>query len=168
MMSTAARRLAKTRTMVTSTLPSAVIQPAAIESPRGAYRRPPTDRRSKVRYDIRLTVRYRLVGRKLMICGNGETTNISSSGALVLCEHKLIAGSRLELRIDWPYLLDLKIPLQLVTAGQVVRSLSSGFAVSFYRYEFRTVRRKAVAAAPLKEPGGIGSALCPPLAASPL
>jgi hypothetical protein len=116
-----------------------------------------TERRSKMRYPIVLKVRYRTLSRKLHI-GEGRAVNLSSGGALVVCRHQLGVGVDLEIRLEWPSLLDGWIPLQLVTLASVVRCGSSSFAVCFRRHQFRTLRstvqRFASIADSKKEPAG--------------
>jgi hypothetical protein len=105
------------------------------------------ERRSKARYPVKLTVRYRTVGRNQAVNGVGHTLNMSSGGLLVSAQHDLSAGSRLEVNVEWPLLLDGAVPLQLVAHGKVVRCGGSVFAISFAQYQFRTMGRvpKAVA-----------------------
>ena len=67
--------------------------------------------------------------------------NISSVGVLVAYPHEIRAGTDLELSIEWPSLLDGRVPLQLVTVGKVVRSETSSFAVALGGYQFRTTKR---------------------------
>lgn len=100
------------------------------------------ERRSRVRFPVELTVRYRSMGRRSTVLGMGRTLNMSSGGLLIACEHELRTGVRLELNIEWPSLLDGSIPLQLVATGKVVRSAGSGFAVAFASYQFRTMGRR--------------------------
>jgi hypothetical protein len=97
------------------------------------------ERRSKVRYPLALNVRYRTLGRQLH-CGIGQVVNLSSGGALVGCQHALGVGAELEIRMEWPSLLDGGIPLQLVAIASVVRCGASSFAVRFRRHQFRTLR----------------------------
>ena len=105
-----------------------------------AYSRPiPSERRSKVRYPLELQVRYRSHDPK-PLSGVGQVLNMSSSGLLVASRHELSVGSLLEVRIEWPSLLEQRIPLQLVAVGQVVRCGPSSFAVLFRRHQFRTMR----------------------------
>jgi hypothetical protein len=99
------------------------------------------ERRSKARYPVKLTVRYRTVGRHRSVNGVGETLNMSSSGLLVSAQHEVSAGLRLEVNVEWPLLLDGAIPLQLVAHGKVVRCGGSMFALSFAQYQFRTMGR---------------------------
>jgi PilZ domain len=98
------------------------------------------ERRSKMRYPLVLKVRYRILRPKLHL-GVGQAVNLSSGGVLVVSRHELNVGEELEVRIEWPPLLDGLIPLQLVAVGSVVRCETSSFAVCFRRYQFRTVRR---------------------------
>lgn len=107
--------------------------------------RPPVsiERRSGVRFPLDLRIRYRTCGRGCLPAGTGWVVNISSGGVLVACPDRVNAGTRLELNIEWPSLLDGRVPLQLVTLGRVLRSDSSGFAILLKRYEFRTTTRAA-------------------------
>jgi hypothetical protein len=102
----------------------------------------PLERRTKIRYPVTLTVRYRTLGRYHPISGLGRTVNMSSGGILVASEQGMALGTRLEINLEWPSLLDGLIPLQLVAVGKVVRCVESGFALSFMQYQFRTMSRK--------------------------
>ena len=99
------------------------------------------ERRSKARYPVKLTVRYRTVGRAQHVNGVGHTVNMSSGGLLVYAEHEVSAGSRLEVNVEWPLLLDGAVPLKFVAHGKVVRCGGSMFAISFAQYQFRTMGR---------------------------
>jgi hypothetical protein len=99
------------------------------------------ERRLKVRYPLVLSVRYRTLGREFY-SGVGQAVNLSSGGALVDSQQELGMGAELEVRMDWPSLLDGYIPLQLVAVGWVVRCEASSFAVRFRRHQFRTLKRK--------------------------
>jgi PilZ domain len=99
------------------------------------------ERRTKARYPVKLTVRYRTIGRSNSVNGVGQTLNMSSGGLLVSAEHEMPAGLRLEVNVEWPLLLDGTVPLQLVAHGKVVRGGGSEFAISFAQYQFRTMGR---------------------------
>jgi PilZ domain len=99
------------------------------------------ERRTKARYPVKLTVRYRTIGRSNSLNGVGQTLNMSSGGLLVSAEHELPAGLRLEVNVEWPLLLNGTVPLQLVAHGKVVRGGGAEFAVSFAQYQFRTMGR---------------------------
>jgi hypothetical protein len=98
------------------------------------------ERRTKARYPVKLTVRYRTIGRSNSVNGVGQTLNMSSGGLLVSAEHEIPAGSKLEINVEWPLLLDGTVPLQLVAHGKVVRG-GAEFAISFAQYQFRTMGR---------------------------
>ena len=99
------------------------------------------ERRSKARYPVKLTVRYRTMGRRQHVNGIGHTLNMSSGGLLVSAQHEVSAGLRLEVNVEWPLLLDGSVPLQLVAHGKVVRCGGSMFAIAFAQYQFRTMGR---------------------------
>lgn len=63
---------------------------------------------------------------------------MSSGGVLVVSEHEISAGLELELNIEWPFLLDGRVPLQLVASGKVVRCDASSFALKVTSHQFRT------------------------------
>jgi hypothetical protein len=100
---------------------------------------PTVERRAKKRFTIERPVRYRfLYGASLGQVANGRALDASSNGILLETEQELRVGDPLELLIDWPAQLNGLVPLQLVTAGCVVRVSGTRAAVSIERYEFRT------------------------------
>jgi hypothetical protein len=99
------------------------------------------ERRSKVRFPLELRVRYRSLARRHPVAGTGVVMNMSRSGVLVSSEHAISEGARVELNIEWPSLLDGRVPLQVVTVGRVVRCEPSSFAVVLARYQFRTTKK---------------------------
>lgn len=103
------------------------------------------ERRSKVRFPLELRVRYRSLARRCPASGTGMVVNISRSGVLVSSEHAIREGARVELNIEWPSLLDGRVPLQVVTVGRVVRCEPSSFAVVLARYQFRTTKKRNLA-----------------------
>ena len=103
------------------------------------------ERRSKVRFPVRLNVRYRTV-LEPQFFGTGQTLNMSSGGLLIASQQPLVrAGVRLQITIEWPLLLQGITPLQLRAACQVVRCQGELFAVRLERYQFRTRKREKVA-----------------------
>jgi PilZ domain len=119
--------------------------------------RPPIsiERRSGARFPLDLKIRYRTLGRARPLAGTGWVVNMSSGGVLVVCQHEINTGTRLELNIEWPSLLDGQIPLQLVTLGRVLRSETSSFAAVLASYQFRTTRRSTNrTVVPIDEPLG--------------
>jgi len=105
------------------------------------------ERRSAVRYPIVLNARYQALRKRSSDAAAGKTVNISSHGLLVVSEHKVPVGVRLEVLVEWPALLDGAIELLLVATGKVVRVRESSFALELSRYEFRTTKRRLKSAA---------------------
>jgi PilZ domain len=101
------------------------------------------ERRSRVRFPLELHVRYRTLGRGCSFTGAGLVVNMSSTGVLIASQHEIDAGTRLELNIEWPCMLDGLVPLQLVISGTVARCETSSFAVVLGQHQFRTTRRHA-------------------------
>ena len=103
------------------------------------------DRRAKVRDPIKLRVRYRTLGRS-PIAGVGESINLSSQGIFVVAPHqqKPSVGARLEAIVEWPIMLNGSSLLELVTLGTVQRTAADGFAASFGKHKFRTLKRSSI------------------------
>src|ERR1044072_7358777 len=102
---------------------------------------PTNDRRAKKRFNLGRPVRYRfLYGAALGQVASGRALDASSRGIWMEAENELRVGHPLELLIDWPAQLNGEGPLQLVTAGCVVRVAGNKAAVTIERYEFRTKR----------------------------
>jgi hypothetical protein len=105
----------------------------------------PAERRLKFRYPLGLSVRFRSLSAKSDFSGLGRAVNLSSGGVLVsahhaVSQHEIGVGARVEMNIEWPFLLDEKIPLQLFAVGQVLRRGTTDFAATLERYHFRTAR----------------------------
>ena len=103
------------------------------------------ERRSKIRYPLDLRVRFRFISAKSVFSGAGHAVNVSSGGVWVVSERlvaqqEISAGAWVEMSIEWPSMLDGKIPLQLRVFGRVVRCGAFDFAAAFDRYQFRTMR----------------------------
>ena len=105
------------------------------------------ERRAKCRYEMNLNVRYQTMGAAGPVAGVGQTVNVSSSGVFVTGASNVSEGTRIRLVIEWPSLLNGTTPLQLITIGTVVRRHSSGVAVAFEGYQFRTAGRRATVTA---------------------
>lgn len=104
----------------------------------------PAERRLKFRYPLDLSVRFRPLSGSLL-SGAGRAVNVSSGGVLIVSEQvisqrEIGVGARMEMSIEWPSLLDGRIPLQLFAVARVVRYRASNFAAVFERYQFRTAR----------------------------
>ena len=102
----------------------------------------PDERRSKIRYPLDLIIRFRLLSASSGFSGVGRTVNLSSGGILVsqqgFSQREIREGTLLEMSIEWPSLLDGRIPLQLLAVDRVVRRGASVFAARFERHQFHT------------------------------
>ena len=110
------------------------------------------ERRSKVRYPLELNVRFRYFAGGSLRFGTGHTVDVSSCGILVastriISPNELMVGENVEMSIEWPPLLDGRISLQLFAVGCVARRRPFDFAVSFERYQLRTMKRSSQPAA---------------------
>jgi hypothetical protein len=103
-----------------------------------------SERRSKFRFPLDLNVRFRSLSGS---CSEtGRAVNMSSGGVLVVSQRvvspkEISVGALVEMSIEWPSLLDGKVPLQLCAVGWVVRRRTFDFAAAFERYQFRTSGR---------------------------
>ena len=95
-----------------------------------------TEQRSKTRYPINLPVRWRKTDGLLV---PGTTINMSSYGTLI---HSPDDRPKLMIQvqaiIDWPFVINGRVPLKLWIGGTVVRHCDLGFAIFITRHEFRT------------------------------
>ncbi len=101
----------------------------------------PAERREKFRYRLNLSVRFGSSGAGSSLSGEGTIVNMSSGGALIASGDQPLVGELVEMRIEWPSLLDGRIPLQLIVLGRILRRGPSRFAAAFERHEFRTMQR---------------------------
>jgi hypothetical protein len=67
-----------------------------------------------------------------------------SSGGLLIAPEELIVrtGARLQLMVDWPFLLHGVTPLQLIVSCRVTRCQPEEFAVKLDQYQFKTKKRE--------------------------
>jgi hypothetical protein len=100
------------------------------------------ERRSKSRFPLRLSVRYRTLSSGPALIGAGWTVNMSSCGLLIATDQaKIRTGLRLQVTLDWPFLLHGSTPLQLIVSCRVTRSHGDVFAARLEQYQFRTKKR---------------------------
>ena len=78
--------------------------------------------RAKIRYPIRMNLRYSLFRRKRVLkTGRGTTINMSSSGILFEAEESLPRGFIVHLAIGWPGRIDDRAGLVLHIVARTVR-----------------------------------------------
>ena len=96
------------------------------------------DRRTKLRFPLKLGMRYRaLNGAGVRDWRSGESLNFSSTGLLFTSGEKLAPGQDLEALVDWPVRLDNRVPLGLAIRGTIVRIAGDQMGMLFDNYEFR-------------------------------
>jgi hypothetical protein len=103
----------------------------------------PAERRQKFRYRLDLNVRFGPSRAGSSLCGEGIIVNMSSGGVLIASSDQPAVGELVEMRIEWPSLLDGIIPLQMIAMGRIVRRGPARFAAAFQRHEFRTMKSSA-------------------------
>ena len=119
------------------------------------------ERRSKSRYPVDLGIRFRFRLRSgvFLLDGVGRTVNLSSGGLLVasqdLASCDVREGGYVEFSIEWPVLLDGRIPLQLFGVGRIVRRGTIDFAAAFVQNQFRTRRSSGAMQEEASVPGPI-------------
>src|ERR1700681_4014625 len=108
----------------------------AVESPVGLPVKKRLDQRLHRRYPIALKVEYKLLNKgQVERLGSGSTVNISSGGIFFEPDEPLPAQGRIELVLEWPFLLERVCALKLVMRGRIVRSGPAGIAVEATQHE---------------------------------
>lgn len=95
----------------------------------------PRERRGSARYPLALEIRYSVARGET---GAGQIIDISRTGLRFAAQGHHERGRRLEIAINWPVLLEGRVPLQLTVAGKVVWSSRTEVAVQIYRHSFKT------------------------------
>ncbi len=102
------------------------------------------ERRESPRFDLRLTLRYRLSlkGGAEDRWQTGVTRDISKDGVGFKTRRPLPVGSHIELRIDWPARFEGEYPVDLQATGFVIRSDQNRTAVKISSHRFLTPNEK--------------------------
>jgi len=99
------------------------------------------DRRQIRWFSMHMELRWTLIGRrKLLSSGSGSTLDLSSAGIVFDAGRPLPFGSKMEVSIAWPVLLDDTLPLQLVMRGRILHCHGNNVALRIFQHEFRTVQ----------------------------
>jgi hypothetical protein len=95
-----------------------------------------TERRARERFPVELPLKWR-AGHTEFVAS--RTRNMSSTGlAIRIAGAAPRVGSKIEVVVDWPALLDGTVGLLLWISGKVVRCSAGEFAVNYQRHEIRT------------------------------
>jgi hypothetical protein len=96
------------------------------------------DRRLDRRYTFEMPLHYVCRSGWLKSTGSGRTIDLCRKGIHFVSDNPPPQGTDVELRIDWPFLLQNVCPLELWVWGRVLRSNRNGTVVRMSTYEFRT------------------------------
>jgi hypothetical protein len=99
------------------------------------------ERRCSNRFPLDVDVSYKLIRNREITSGSGKTVNIGSGGVLFTTEQRLPVGTKVEVAVNWPVLLDGNCRLKFVASGPVLRSDHRGAVVRIDRYDFYTRAR---------------------------
>jgi len=99
-----------------------------------------TDQRARGRYPIALELQYKVLrGGRIEQTGSGKTLNISSGGVLFETQDQLPQRGRVEVAMQWPFLLEGTCGLKLVMRGRIVRSADNS-KVTAVQADYRELR----------------------------
>ncbi len=101
------------------------------------------EQRTNPRYDLRLSLHYRIALRgEPLIAGSGLTLDLSVGGISFRCRKPLPVGVHIELSIDWPARHGV-YPIELQATGFVVRSDHGRTAVRMTSHKLRVSQAAA-------------------------
>ncbi|HYM05918.1 MAG TPA: PilZ domain-containing protein [Terriglobales bacterium] len=114
---------------------------APLDGPRPFAEQHPPDQRANPRYPINLELQYKmLTSGRVGRLGSGRTLNISSRGVLFEVDDFCPASGEIEVKMNWPFLLNGCCHLRLVMRGRVVRydANAKSVAIKSEHHEFHT------------------------------
>jgi hypothetical protein len=95
------------------------------------------DRRAEKRYAYAMPLRFQVTSGE-PCAGAGRTGDLGRKSILFQTDVPPPKDAEIELRVDWPFLLQNVCELELYVWGRVLRSDCRGTVVVMRRYEFRT------------------------------
>ncbi|MGP8247643.1 MAG: PilZ domain-containing protein [Bryobacteraceae bacterium] len=96
------------------------------------------DRRIDRRYTFQLPLHFSYRKCGVAVAGSGTTEDLSSGGIRFVTDNPPPVGVEIELRLEWPFLLQNVCPLELLVWGKVLRSDAQRTVARMSGYEFRT------------------------------
>ena len=91
-------------------------------------------------YPILLPMRYKATSKHGMVLGFGQTTTMSSQDIIFAPDDGLEPGMEAQIALAWPFLLDSRIPLQLVLDTTITRIQDGVAEAHILAFDFRTRR----------------------------
>jgi hypothetical protein len=89
-------------------------------------------------YPVPLPLRYRATSKHGVVLGFGQTIMMSSQDITFAAGNGLEPGMEAQIAIAWPFLLDGRIPLQLVLDATITGSQDGVAEARILAYDFRT------------------------------
>jgi len=96
------------------------------------------DRRADRRYAFEMPLRFTRISGGAQCTGSGRTKDLGRKSILFVSDNPLPTATEVELRIEWPFLLQDVCPLELWVWGRVLRSDQRGTVIVMNKYEFHT------------------------------
>lgn len=96
------------------------------------------DRREDKRYAVEIPLRFNYKMKGVAYLGAGKVLDLSRGGVRFHADCPPPNGCEVELRLEWPFLLQNVCPLELVIRGEVSKTSARGTVVRMHHYEFRT------------------------------
>jgi c-di-GMP-binding flagellar brake protein YcgR len=97
------------------------------------------ERRRARRFPLRREARYTILEpRKRHIPVGTETLDISSGGMCLRCSESVAVGSRMDVAVSWPAVLENGCRLKLVARARVMWRSHDMIGLLIERHEFRT------------------------------
>ena len=94
-------------------------------------------------YPIPLPLHYKATSKHGIVLGFGQTRMMSSQGITFAAGDGLKPGMKARIALAWPFLLDGRVPLQLVLHTTITGRQDGVAEARILAYHFRTRRRPA-------------------------
>ena len=94
-------------------------------------------------YPIPLPLHYKATSKHGIVLGFGQTRMMSSQGITFAAGDGLKPGMKTRIALAWPFLLDGRVPLQLVLHATITGRQDGVAEARILAYHFRTRRRLA-------------------------
>lgn len=91
-------------------------------------------------YPVHLALRYKALSSRqgVVATGSGQTTHIGSHQIIFTGDLSVPKGTRVEVSVAWPALLEERVKLQLVVQARVTSVDAGRITVEVRQYQFRT------------------------------
>ena len=90
-----------------------------------------------VQYPVTLDIRYK-TARPWPRVGVGKTLQMSNTEVVFTTDNQIEPGTKLEISVAWPAVLNDRVLLQLVVTGEIVRREGSTVTATIRKHDFRT------------------------------